>query len=448
MKRRAAILLSAVVAATLLFAIWHLFELRFASGDVYPPYSTLRADPLGARAFYASLGLLPGVRTQALFEPVRRLESGRDTTLYVLGLETTGLDRLAESDVRELEQFMADGGRLVLTLLPEAVKPYGQRRNERKADERKKEAAEKKKADAKKKRDVKKNGDPNPTEASPEDDESVSKKSSSRKRRTLDQDEEELARLRFVSLRTRWGFGVDFGTLPRDAEKNPEPQPVFRAPGHDELPAQLLWHSAVGFRLTNSAWRAIYQAATNAAVAERVFGNGSLVLASDSYLVSNEALRRDRHPALLTWLAGPARRQVFDETHFGVERSDGIATLARRYRLHGLFASLLLLAVLFIWKNATSFVPPHDELNPDDLVTGKGASEGFINLIRRGVPPGDLLRVCFAEWQKSFGHGRPDLAARVAQVRSVVDADAARPARERNPVAAYRAACEILAKRH
>ena len=32
-----------------------LFQLRFEAGDVYPPYSSYRADPLGTRALYQSL---------------------------------------------------------------------------------------------------------------------------------------------------------------------------------------------------------------------------------------------------------------------------------------------------------------------------------------------------------------------------------------------------------
>jgi hypothetical protein len=38
-----------------------LFELRFERGDVYPAYSSLRADPLGAMAFYESLEKIPGL---------------------------------------------------------------------------------------------------------------------------------------------------------------------------------------------------------------------------------------------------------------------------------------------------------------------------------------------------------------------------------------------------
>ena len=41
--------------AIFIWAILQLFEVRFSRGDVYPAYSTLRTDPLGAKAFYESL---------------------------------------------------------------------------------------------------------------------------------------------------------------------------------------------------------------------------------------------------------------------------------------------------------------------------------------------------------------------------------------------------------
>ena len=33
------------------FGIWRLFVLRYEKGDVYPAYSSYRADPLGSLAF-------------------------------------------------------------------------------------------------------------------------------------------------------------------------------------------------------------------------------------------------------------------------------------------------------------------------------------------------------------------------------------------------------------
>ena len=62
MKRPGAVsaVASLLIAAAGLAAIGLLFELRFAAGDVYPRYSSLRSDPVGVRALYDSLARLPG----------------------------------------------------------------------------------------------------------------------------------------------------------------------------------------------------------------------------------------------------------------------------------------------------------------------------------------------------------------------------------------------------
>jgi len=77
----------------------------------------------------------------------------------------------------------------------------------------------------------------------------------------------------------------------------------------------------------------------------------------------------------------------------------------RKYRLHGLIFSLLLLAALFIWKNSLSLVPPLEDASMDQgtpVVTGKDSIAGFVNLLRRGIPRSGILSVCFEEWQKTF----------------------------------------------
>src|SRR5436309_2954544 len=82
---------------------------------------------------------------------------------------------------------------------------------------------------------------------------------------------------------------------------------------------EIPWHSALHFKDSNATWKTVYEAAGFPVVIERTMGEGTIVLAADSYLLSNEAMRRDRHPEFLAWLVGANRRIVFDETHFGVK---------------------------------------------------------------------------------------------------------------------------------
>jgi hypothetical protein len=135
---------------------------------------------------------------------------------------------------------------------------------------------------------------------------------------------------------------------------------------------------------------------------ERDFGKGSVVLVADSYFLSNEGLREARDTDLIARLVGPARHVVFDENHFGVAETGSVAKLMRKYRLEGAVLVLVVVAGLFLWRSASSFLPPRPALN-----------------------------TCFAEWRKSAPKG-----SRGLQIDGKGD-----------PVAAYRAACRVLEKR-
>ncbi|WP_075088131.1 hypothetical protein [Verrucomicrobium spinosum] len=50
------------------FAVWCLSSIigrRFSAGDAYPPYSSLRSDPLGSRVLFESLDRLDGTQRSA-----------------------------------------------------------------------------------------------------------------------------------------------------------------------------------------------------------------------------------------------------------------------------------------------------------------------------------------------------------------------------------------------
>src|SRR6185369_6788290 len=116
-RRFIAVVALAVIAAAFGWGLIHLFRLRFASGDVYPEYSSLRADPLGAKAYFESLRHLDGVQPRQNFRPPQHLPEGRDSTLFVFGLPLSEL-RAEEAEFRKLDAFVRNGGRLVIALYP------------------------------------------------------------------------------------------------------------------------------------------------------------------------------------------------------------------------------------------------------------------------------------------------------------------------------------------
>ena len=80
----------------------------------------------------------------------------------------------------------------------------------------------------------------------------------------------------------------------------------------------------------------------------------------------------------------------------------------------------------------------------DDVVTGKESGEGFINLLRRSIQPSAIFGACIAECRKTLAN-KPRELAKIEEL--VAQEQTRRPSRQRNPVAAYRAITEALARK-
>ncbi|MEK7685233.1 MAG: DUF4350 domain-containing protein [Verrucomicrobiota bacterium] len=435
------LLLLFILGVCLVLGLAHLFQLRYQAGDVYPQYSSLRADPLGVKAFCESLAKLPGFRVERNFQPLQRLAEARQTTLFYLGADSGELRHADLNLVKDWEAFVVGGGRLVISFFPENAEPWEPRRAQEKAssakDQSKKAGEQSEKAEAEQDRTGKEGKTPTvPARKKPP--------------KRPDKENKERAS-RSVLLQERWGVGHGYEKLAQDEQGQYEAAAAQKGDKVGLPQAILPWHSALIFNRLDKSWRVIYGRDDQQAVLiERKFGSGTIVLSSDSYLFSNEAMRQDREAELLAWLVGGNRRVIFDETHLGVREKPGVAALARKYRLQGFLAGLILLAGLFLWKSSASFVPPYDEeanAGPQDLVSGKASTAGFVNLLRRSIPAPDILAVSFDQWKSSCAHGRADLRAKIERMEAVVKEEKARPARERDPVRTYQTLSRILAER-
>jgi hypothetical protein len=252
-----------------------------------------------------------------------------------------------------------------------------------------------------------------------------------RKEEEQDQEEEQEFDLKeSVDLSKRWSLGIGLST-----EKTAEAS--LSAP-EKALPASLAWHSALVFEPQDPGWQVIYVRAGKPVLIERSYGKGSIVLSSDSFFLSNEAMRSKRYPQLLSWLCGHRRKIVFDETHLGVSKSPGIATLLRKYGLAPFFISLIVLFLLVIWKQAASLVSVYEEEEKASVDPGKDAFTGFTSLLRRNISPDHILSACLEEWKRSFTHGRQNRSALLPRIQEIMAADRALPKRNRDPVQAYR----------
>jgi hypothetical protein len=158
-------------------------------------------------------------------------------------------------------------------------------------------------------------------------------------------------------------------------------------------------------------------------VIERAFGKGSMVLVADGRVFSNQSVAEAKRTALLTHAIGSHTRIVFDETHFGIVESGSVVALARRFRLHGVALGLAIVALLFIWKNATSFPPVSSA--PEQKVFGRTSVAGLVTLLQRHVAQDRLASACWQEWLKT--HTRKIASTRRAQAENVLRNEANRP---------------------
>lgn len=388
----------------------NLVMLRYETGTVYPAYSSYRSDPLGVRALYGALDSITGVSVRRNIEPFKHLGRGRDRTLIFCGA-TISDDPV--DVIESLETFATDGGRLVISFYPVVEEPQKKLRSDDEHDE----DGGGSKADGKDANDrIKPDAPWNAT---------------------------------MVSVEDRWGFSYAFAPLPESTDTTVGEGYATRQVDSADLADSMVVHTAMYFDDIEEPWTAVYSREEGAVAMERSWGKGSIVLISDSYLLSNEAMFKDRQPGFISWLIGPSSMVVFDETHFGYRQGQGVMTLAWRYGLQGVLAALVLMAVLYVWKNAVVLVPrrANDVMRDADVMEGRPASAGLVNLLRRSISSKEVVAVCIREWKHSFERSPKSSGDKIERIESIARTESARSLGKRDPVSAYKAICGVLAEK-
>jgi hypothetical protein len=366
-----------ILILAFVFGIIQLMRLRFSAGDVYPYYSSFRADPLGTKALYESLELCCDFLVQRNHEPFSRIKDRFDSTVLVLGFSHHLLPAVPKTTAEEINYFISNGGRLVITL-----------------HHAKGLAA------------------------------------------ALPQIAEDI-NVEIMDLTTFWGFRFFI------EEQTKAGAYLDRDYQARELPRNISAHAPIYFQTVHPAWRTVYHRERHPIVIERKLGRGSLVVSAESYFLSNEALARERYPALLGWLVGSPKVVIFDEYHHGIASDAGVMYLARKYDLEWLFGIFFLLGLLFIWKNATPLVPAEGE-TAEAHQSGKESVAGLTNLLRRNIPDSRLLDVCYAEWQKS---GQKISEQSRKMMEETIAGEKRKPGRQQDPAAAYNTLSRTLKQR-
>src|SRR5262245_40949329 len=92
MKNKIVIIAGLILLVSFIYGIVDLMLLRFEAGDVYPPYSSLRTDPLGAKVFYESIGNCCGLTVSRNYDSFSKLKDRSDAAIFILGVSLEDFD--------------------------------------------------------------------------------------------------------------------------------------------------------------------------------------------------------------------------------------------------------------------------------------------------------------------------------------------------------------------
>jgi hypothetical protein len=115
MSRSARLALVVLVAGGFGWGVVGLFNRQFASGEVYPAFSSMRTDGMGTKLLYESLGKVPGVSVDRNFAPLQLLP--RDgVAVLLLGMNPVGVNWNEGLLLQAAEAAARRGDRIVIAM--------------------------------------------------------------------------------------------------------------------------------------------------------------------------------------------------------------------------------------------------------------------------------------------------------------------------------------------
>ena len=299
-------------------------------------------------------------------------------TLLTLGVSYSELKSMSSTTFEQYTDFVEGGGRLVVSLVPIIRHIYEQKAPEDVAE---------------------------PDESSKDDDDETDR-------------EDEV----YLNAMLRWGFGVGVKRTRETLSALRRDQDLAEAESA-VLPTVLPWHSKAFFPVSNNTWQVLYEVEENPVVIRKAMGAGELVISSDTYLLSNEAMLRNLSGGWISWVSGNRPLVLFDEAHLGILEAEGIALLIRKYRMHGFFAGVIVVLLFILWRNMARFLvlspEKYKEGQADALVAQAG---GLEQLLGRTIPRKKLLETCVHSWkQAKYKLATPRVQKRFDAIESEVN---------------------------
>lgn len=311
-----------------------LLDLRLRTGDVYPRGSSLRGDPQGTKVLFTALDQI-GLATSRNRDPnPSRALGGRELTLLVPALDPCEL--LGGSSVLAATDTLVRRGARAIVLLDEQGLTC--------------------------------------LDGGREGPELLSRKTRPG-----------------PGLLEHWGLWV--GQM--RGEREPSQPAVRDALASDELPERLRLPGPLAFTGLSPDWSVVYRRHQRPVAIQRRLGQGTLVVLSSTYPLTNQAMLEARSSALVWWLLGGRRAVVFDEVHLGVAEERGVVHLASSLGLLGGLGGLLVVFALLAWRGAAPFCPRRERAAAQ--APAGGAPPELVALLTRAVPPRELVTTCVHE---------------------------------------------------
>ena len=238
------------------YGMVHLFLLRFETGDVYPPYSSLRSDPLGTRALHESLILVNPDAVSRNYNPLPELQFEDYTSYLHLGTAVFNEQAVSEVFAATVDRLTAAGGRLVM-----AFYPVGDRGRKCCPGE----ATQERDTESPSETDAEDKAGSGQDKASESSDTEIGQDSPQEEKNPQDELDDLSPVFKTVSLQERWGVSFQYDDATeneRQAAVNVELAPV-------SLPATISWHSALYFDNLDEAWKVLYHSNGHPVIMER-----------------------------------------------------------------------------------------------------------------------------------------------------------------------------------
>ena len=462
------------MVAVFLMGVTNLFSIRFNKGDIYPYYSSMRADAMGTKALYETFDQINDVSVKRNFDKFSKLEEPENSALVIVG-STPGLIQFCSEDKdKSLDSYAANGARIVIAFRPDSCR-YCDMFNTaitKNSNEKSENTENNKNNEIKPNQDKDKDLDKKTTEKNiineveskdknkdKNKDESIDKNTNNKKDITKEKSNDDKEKddkekdnkkkenlcKKELTLAHKWNIKVS-----QIKEKISKEEQMF-AFNYDEQSIKttqnIPWRSNVYFENIGESWRVIYSFKHYPVVVERNWGQGSIVLLSSSYLMSNEALVNDRHPNVLSWLIGSKNRIIFDETHLGIQKNYGISYLLKKYNLFNILPLIILLMALLLWRNLYKFIPVSKQTSTTLKEISNNNIYGSVamtNLLSSNVKNNKLLELCYNEWFDSIKSNYKYTNTQIEKIKQVIKNSKENSKEQNIEIKTYNKICKIL----